>query len=176
MITPGKLAKRFGLSRTALLHYDSIGLLSPSGRDTNGYRYYGESEERRLEQICTLRAAGLPLKEIQRVLADPGNTLTGALEVQLEDLNGQIERLRNQQRFILGLLKTDEARGKIGVMSKALWISLLDAAGFSEADRGQWHADFEQQSPDRHQQFLEFLCIPDEEIQTIRARARARNR
>ena len=174
MITPGKLAKRFGLSRTALLHYDSIGLLRPSSRDTNGYRHYGESEVRRLEQICTLRAAGLSLKEIQRVLADPGNTLTEALEARLEELNVHIEGLRSQQRFIVGLLRTDEARGKIRVMSKALWISLLDAAGFSEADRGQWHADFEQQSPDKHQQFLEFLCIPDDEIRAIRARARNR--
>lgn len=174
MITPGKLAKRFGLSRTALLHYDTIGLLQPSSRSPNGYRHYGEPEVRRLEQICSLRTAGLPLKEIQRVLADPGNTLTEALEVRLDELNEHIERLRNQQRFIVGLLRTDEARGRIRVMSKALWISLLDAAGFSEADRGQWHADFEQQSPDKHQRFLEFLCIPDDEIATIRARARAR--
>jgi len=174
MITPGKLARRFGLSRTALLHYDTIGLLRPSSRNANGYRYYDEREVRRLEQICSLRAAGLPLKEIQRVLADPGNTLTAALEVRLDELNDHIERLRNQQRFIVGLLQTDEARGRIRVMSKALWISLLDAAGFSEADRGQWHADFEQQSPDKHQQFLEFLCIPDDEIATIRSRARSR--
>lgn len=174
MITPGKLAKRFGLSRTALLHYDAIGLLRPSSRDTNGYRHYGEAEVRRLEQICTLRTAGLSLKEIQRVLADPGNSLTEALEVRLEELNGLIEGLRNQQRFIVGLLKTDAARGKIRVMSKALWISLLDAAGFSEADRGRWHADFERQSPDEHQRFLEFLCIPDDEIRAIRARARNR--
>lgn len=174
MITPGKLAKRFGLSRTALLHYDFIGLLRPSSRDANGYRYYGEPEVRRLEQICTLRTAGLPLKEIQRVLDDPANTLTEALQVRLEELNEHIEGLRNQQRFIVGLLRTDEARGRIRVMSKALWVSLLDAAGFSESDRGQWHADFERQSPDKHQQFLEFLCIPDDEIRMIRARARNR--
>lgn len=174
MITPGKLAKRFGLSRTALLHYDSIGLLRPNSRDANGYRHYGEPEVRRLEQICTLRKAGLPLKEIQRVLADPANTLTEALEVRLEELNGLVENLRDQQRFIVGLLRTDQARGRIRVMSKELWVSLLDAAGFSQDDRGQWHADFERQSPDKHQQFLEFLCIPDDEIRMIRARARNR--
>ncbi|MGB8298544.1 MAG: MerR family transcriptional regulator [Polyangia bacterium] len=171
MITPGRLAKRFGLSRTALLHYDSIGLLRPSGRSANRYRQYSDSEVRRLEQICTLRNAGLRLKDIQRVLGAPTNALTVALEERLEQLNGEIERLRHQQRFILGLLQTDRARGRIRVMSKALWTSLLDAAGFSEADKRRWHAEFERQSPEKHQQFLEFLCIPDAEIKTIRARA-----
>jgi DNA-binding transcriptional MerR regulator len=171
MITPGRLAKRFGLSRTALLHYDSIGLLRPSGRSANRYRQYSDSEVRRLEQICTLRNAGLRLKDIQRVLGAPTNALTVALEERLEQLNGEIERLRHQQRFILGLLQTDRARKRIRVMSKALWTSLLDAAGFSEADKRRWHAEFERQSPEKHQQFLEFLCIPDAEIKTIRARA-----
>ncbi len=174
MVTVGKLAKRFGLSRTAMLHYDSIGLLSPCGRSANGYRQYSDSDVRRLEQICTLRNAGLALADIQRVLAAPGNGLTAALEDRLEQLNGEIERLRNQQRFILGLLQTDRARGRIRVMSKALWISLLEAAGFSEADKRRWHADFERQAPEKHQQFLEFLCIPDAEIKAIRARARSR--
>ncbi len=174
MVTVGKLARRFGLSRTAMLHYDSIGLLSPSGRAANGYRQYSDSDVRRLEKICTLRDAGLALKDIRRVLVAPGNALTGALEERLEQLNGEIERLRNQQRFILGLLQTDRARGRIRVMSKALWTSLLEAAGFSEADKRRWHADFERQAPEKHQQFLEFLCIPDAEIKAIRARARSR--
>ena len=50
--------------------------------------------------------------------------------------------------------------------------SLLAAAGFSEGDRHRWHADFERQAPEKHQRFLEFLCLPDAEITAIRARAR----
>ncbi len=174
MVTVGKLARRFGLSRTTMLHYDAIGLLGPSGRSANGYRQYSDSDARRLEQICMLRNAGLALTDIRRVLAAPGNALAGALEERLEQLNGEVERLRNQQRFILGLLQTDRARGRIRVMSKALWTSLLEAAGFSEADKRRWHADFERQAPEKHQKFLEFLCIPDTEINAIRARARSR--
>lgn len=44
----GELGRLFGLSRTALLYYDSIGLLKPSGRSASGYRRYGESGFRRI--------------------------------------------------------------------------------------------------------------------------------
>ncbi len=176
MITPGRLAKRFGLSRSTLLYYDRIGLLEPSGRTISRYRQYAEKDVERLEQICTLRNAGLRLKEIERVLRTPGNLLTRTLEGRLEELNGEIERLRSQQRFILGLLQTDGAGARIRVMNKAIWISLLDAAGFSETDRARWHGEFERQSPEKHRQFLEFLCIPDAEIEAIRARGRGSNR
>ncbi len=172
MLTPGKLAKKFHLSRTALLYYESIGLLQPSGRSESRYRQYSEEDVRRLEQICTLREAGLRLKEIKRVLESPANVLTRALEERLEQLNGEISRLRNQQRFILGLLRTDRAHRRIRVMSKALWVSLLKAAGFSQEDRSRWHADFERLSPEQHQEFLEFLCIPEGEIAAIRGHAR----
>src|SRR6185503_19923577 len=36
-----RLARRFGLSRTALLYYDRLGLLSPSERSAAGDRLYG---------------------------------------------------------------------------------------------------------------------------------------
>ena len=42
----------------------------------------------------------------------------------------------------------------------------------SEEDRHRWHADFERQAPEKHQRFLEFLCLPDAEMAAIRARAR----
>jgi len=35
-----QLAGRFGLSRSTLLYYDSIGLLSPSERTASNYRLY----------------------------------------------------------------------------------------------------------------------------------------
>ncbi|HJW09434.1 MAG TPA: MerR family transcriptional regulator, partial [Holophagaceae bacterium] len=53
------LARAFGLSRSALLHYDRVGLLRPARRSAKGYRVYSEADARRLEDICTLRRAGL---------------------------------------------------------------------------------------------------------------------
>lgn len=173
MVTVGRLAKAFSLSRTTLLYYDSLGLLVPSGRSANKYRQYSDADVERLRQISVLRDAGLPLKEIKRILDLPSSALTKALEQRLEELNGEIERLRGQQRFILGLLNSDDAHARIRVMNKRAWQSLLTAAGFSEDDRHRWHAEFERQSPEKHQEFLEFLCVPEAQVAEIRGRARA---
>ena len=173
MLTAGKLAKSSGLSRTALLYYETIGLLCPSERSARNYRHYSEADVRRLQQICTLWEAGLRLVDIKRVLDLPQSALSKSLAARLEELNSEIERLRRQQRFILGLLKSKNAHARIRVMNRTIWTSLLQAAGFSDTDRAQWHAEFERQSPEKHQQFLEFLCIPDDEVEAIRARARA---
>ena len=64
MITVGRLAKRFGLSRSTLLYYDSIGLLRPTGRSAKGYRLYSEDDAARLEKICLYRQTGLSLDEV----------------------------------------------------------------------------------------------------------------
>jgi len=166
--TIGKLAKRFRLSRSTLLYYDSIGLLRPSSRTEKEYRIYSEEDARRLEQICVYRRAGLPLADIGRVLGSQENSLVAVLERRLDELNEDIQRLRDQQHFILGLLKKEHLFDRIGVMNKQTWVSLLAASGFSQDDMRQWHVEFERLSPEKHLRFLQFLCIPEEEIRIIR--------
>ena len=39
-----RLGRRYGLSRSTLLYYDRIGLLSASARSAAGYRVYGERD------------------------------------------------------------------------------------------------------------------------------------
>ena len=174
MYTIGKLASKFDLSRSTLLYYDSIGLLQASSRTESEYRQYSEDDVRRLEQICRYRRTGLSLTEIKRVLDSPETDLTQVLEKRLDELNEEITRLRNQQRFILGILKSDQHYRHIEVMNADTWISLLKASGFTEEDMLQWHAEFEKLSPEKHKKFLEFLCIPEEDIERIRTMARAR--
>ncbi len=168
MYTISRLGKRFGLSRSTLLYYDSIGLLCPSRDGQNSYRSYSESDAKRLEQICFYRRAGLSLSEIADVLASPENRLKPALEKRLAELNDEAGRIREQQRLILGLLKRDDLLSRIDVMDKKTWVSLLAASGFSNKDMDRWHVDFERQDPKKHQLFLEFLGIPAREIVAIR--------
>ncbi len=171
MYTVGRLAAIFGLSRSTLLYYDRLELLKPSGRSSGNYRLYTEADFRRLEQICLFREAGLPLKEIRAALESGEGQLETFLERRLEDLNHDIGRLREQQRLIVGLLKNRRALEKIGVMNKETWVALLAASGFSEDDMQRWHEEFERTAPEKHRAFLEFLCIPEDEIEIIRARA-----
>lgn len=171
--TVGKLAQRFGLSRSTLLYYDSIGLLRPSRRAKGDYRRYGPEDARRLEQICLYRRTGLSLADIARVLESPGGRLAELLERRLVELNQDIGRLREQQRFILGILKNPALAEKVGVMDRQTWVELLEASGFSLEDMMRWHLEFERLAPDKHHRFLEFLGIPPEEIEMIRGRAQA---
>ncbi len=174
MYTVGQLGRKFGLSRSTLLYYDRIGLLRPSARNRAGYRQYSEDDVRRLEQIRVYREAGLPLDQIRGSMTGSDEGLTAALEKRLVELNGDIRRLRNQQRLILGLLERWDLVSRVGVMNADRWVALLEAAGFDERDRHRWHVDFERTAPDRHQEFLEFLCLPDGDIRRIRGWSRQR--
>src|SRR5512147_160552 len=173
MHTIGRLAKEFGLSRSTLLYYDSIGLFSPSGRTESNYRIYTRGDRDRLEQICTFRRTGLSLADISRILKTGSKRgVLPLLEKRLDELNREIRALRNLQHFIVRLLKNDRALSKIRVMDKESWIKLLETAGLDEAARDKWHAEFERLAPDAHRDFLESLGIPAKEVTLIRKYSR----
>ena len=54
------------------------------------------------------------------------------------------------------------------MVTKAKWVEVMRAAGFSDDDMRRWHEQFEKSAPQEHQEFLEFLHIPADEIQSIR--------
>lgn len=60
-----------GVSVRALHHYDTIGLLKPSGVTPAGYRLYDDEALRRLQMILLFRELDVPLGEIRRLLDDP---------------------------------------------------------------------------------------------------------
>ncbi|MFH8434874.1 MerR family transcriptional regulator [Streptomyces sp. NPDC018007] len=70
----GEVARRSGVSARMLRHYESLGLVRPSGRTGSGYREYSGEDIRRIFHIESLRALGLSLREIGRALDDPGFT------------------------------------------------------------------------------------------------------
>lgn len=172
MLTISALARRFGLSRSALLHYDRIGLLRPSGRSVSGHRRYSEADASRLEVICTYRRAGVPLEAIAALLAHPDQLAT-TLQAHLADLDRQMADLRARQRVTVGLLRNPDLLEGLQAMDKATWVALLQASGFTDADMDRWHGTFERTAPDRHQRFLAFLGLSPEEITGIRAQASA---
>ena len=172
MYTIGKLARRFGLSRSTLLYYDNIGLLHPSVGGDGEYRRYSDHDAARLQQIMTFREAGLKLKAIKKLLdqsLDGGTELARVLEARLAEINDEIAGLQRQQRVVVGLLQRPDLLEGAGVMSKETWVSLLAASGFSEEEMRRWHVEFERLAPDKHQRFLTFLGLGEQEIAQIRS-------
>jgi DNA-binding transcriptional MerR regulator len=169
MLTIGRLARTAGLSRSTLLYYDRIGLLRPSRRTAAGYRAYDQGDAARLERIRVLRETGLPLAQIKRLLsAPPGSETARVLESQLGRLAAQIAALRGRQRLVVKLLGKPRLLEDASPMNRARWTTLLRAAGFDDAAMRRWHEDFERTAPREHQEFLEFLGIPDDEVARIR--------
>lgn len=54
-------------------------------------------------------------------------------------------------------------------LTKDQWVSMFREIGLDDAAMRQWHQVFERQHPNEHQQFLEWLKIPTDEITQIRA-------
>ncbi|PYE15600.1 DNA-binding transcriptional MerR regulator [Williamsia limnetica] len=75
-----EVARMSGVTSRTLRHYDDIGLLPAAGVQSNGYRYYHESDLLRLQQIRVLRELDLGLTEIKAILdeqSDPAEALRG---------------------------------------------------------------------------------------------------
>ncbi len=167
MYSISRLAKLFGLSRSTLLYYDNIGVLSPSERSRANYRLYSETDKQRLETIVTLRQTGLSLEEIKKVLAVQADTLSTVLNKRLAALNQEITALRKQQQVIVSLLKLPTTKDT-RIMTKKKWVAILRNAGLDDAAMLEWHKAFESMAPEAHQDFLESLGMAADEIYGIR--------
>jgi hypothetical protein len=57
-------------------------------------------------------------------------------------------------------------------VNKEEWVAMYEDIGLDGSRRMQWHKLFESRHPDGHQGFLEWLGIPQEEIDQIREESR----
>jgi DNA-binding transcriptional MerR regulator len=167
-LSVSRLGKRFGLSRSTLLYYDRIGLLSPSRRSAAGYRVYGDGDARRLEAICRYREIGLSLEQIGELLDGAIGRTAELLEARLDQLNAEIGRLREQQRIIVRVLANPKKLRGARAIDKDRWVAILRAAGLDDAAMHRWHVEFESMAPKAHQDFLESLGLPKSEVTRIR--------
>lgn len=92
MLTVRQVAKISGVSVRALHHYDEIGLLTPARVGRNRYRYYGDEELLRLQQILLHRELDIPLERIKGILDDPRFDQRQALVEQRDKLAKQAKR------------------------------------------------------------------------------------
>jgi hypothetical protein len=58
------------------------------------------------------------------------------------------------------------------MLTKDKLVSIMRAAGLTEEDMRKFHQEFEKAAPEEHQEFLEFLHIPADEIAKIREHSR----
>ncbi|MEN2978456.1 MerR family transcriptional regulator [Tistrella bauzanensis] len=109
-LSPSQAAARLGVSPKALRLYEQRGLVTPA-RTAAGWRAYGPDAMARAADIVALRALGLSLTQVARVLDGDARDLApvlarhqAALARQAGDLAATIARI--------GALRSDLAQGK----------------------------------------------------------------
>ncbi|MDH6697435.1 MerR family transcriptional regulator [Streptomyces griseoviridis] len=99
----GELAERAGVTVKTVRFYSDRGLLPEAARSAGGHRRYGPEALERLRTIRSLRALGLSVPEVRRIVdeedgAGGGGRAGGALEAavagQLRELGSELRALR----------------------------------------------------------------------------------
>ena len=107
----GELSRLSGVSSRTLRWYDEIGLLKPCRVADSGYRYYGDMEVNRLQDILYYRALGLELSQIAGMLDDPAYDRLEALRAHLAGLmekRGEMERIIASVRATIQAVERNE--------------------------------------------------------------------
>lgn len=76
-----------------LHYYDRIELLKPKYCNRKGFRFYGEVEFARLQQIITLKFIGFSLKQIKEILKNQNSDLPETLNLQKKIIQAQRKKL-----------------------------------------------------------------------------------
>lgn len=120
-----ELAKQVGLTRSTLLYYEKLGLITGQ-RLSNGYRVYGDKDLQRLLLIKQLQLGGLTLQECHTCLET---------EIDRQVLR---ERLSQLDKEI-----ADKQQ------SRQLLSAMLGGSGLKE-----WHETLDRLAPDAHLEWL----------------------
>ena len=129
--TIGQLSKLAGVSARALRHYEDLGLLEPA-RTASGYRVYRPSDAKRLAQILSMKACGLPLMMVRHLLDGSETDVHAALVSHLATLRAQGDSLHE------AIARTEAA---IAVIER---ISDMNEADAFESLKQQELKDFEE--------------------------------
>ena len=99
MFRIGEFSKIAQVSGRLLRYYDEIGLLRPTRIGENGYRYYDQTAQLRLQQILFYRELAVPLADIRQLMESDDYDLMAALQ-------GHQQALRQQASHLQQLLAT----------------------------------------------------------------------
>ncbi|WP_307800862.1 HEAT repeat domain-containing protein [Actinomadura violacea] len=127
------MARRSGVSARMLRHYESLGLVRPTGRTSAGYREYSGEDIRRIFHIESLRSLGLSLRDVGRALDDPAfapSDLVGDLIRQTR------ERIANETELLTRLRRIGAAE-PVGWEDVLQIVALLQGLGSESAGKRQ---------------------------------------
>lgn len=152
MSSISQICKIVGISRSTLLYYERIGIISPARNSENGYRDYTEDDIHALVLIRQLKKAGFSLKQASSIMEgdlDPEIILSHfhSLEQEIQELKVAHEMVRS-----LVIYSTGEHPKTIPQTNPA----------------GIWHAELEKVAGEAHAEWLKRLGFDEKEQLYIR--------
>ena len=107
----GEASARSHLPAKTLRYYENIGLVVPSGRQSNGYRDYSEQDVHRLGFIQRARSLGFTVEQCRELLAlynDPRRAsadVKAVAQIHVGLIEDKIEELQAMKRTLSHLIE-----------------------------------------------------------------------
>ena len=104
MFTINEVGKLTELTARALRHYEEVGLISPSRRGSNGYRYYSKDVLAKIFEIKKYKNMDFSLEEINSFLNFKGSELEEILNnkliVKFQSIEEEVQRLTKSKNEV----------------------------------------------------------------------------
>ncbi len=106
----GQLARAAGVPLSTLRYYERAGLLSPTGRARNNYRFYTEDALQIVRFIRAAQATGFTLDDVGTLLTLWNGHTALCKDVQplvakrLEEVTQRLKEIRHVQRILTSML------------------------------------------------------------------------
>lgn len=118
----GDVARRTGLSVSAIRFYADEGVVTPTRLTEGGFRQYDVHAIARLELVCTLRALGAGLDDIRRVLAAE-MTLHDLAVTHLRLVEDRLRHFRARRAVLRTIVRQHTTSEQVSLMHKLVSMS-----------------------------------------------------
>ena len=122
MYSIGEVARRTGLSVSAIRFYSDAGIVAPTGHSGAGHRHYDIRAVASLELVRTLRELGASLDDIRQLLADK-ITLPDLATAHLALVERELGRFRARQAVLRTIVRQCSTAAQVSLMHKLVSMS-----------------------------------------------------
>jgi DNA-binding transcriptional MerR regulator len=164
--TVKKVSKLSGVSVRTLHFYDEIGLLKPAHVAENGYRYYGEDELLKLQQILFFRELGFQLADIQQIMGADDFQQLDALRSHQQLLRRKVDRMTTLLATIDKTIARMEGRSPMQNEELFEGFDWAQQAKYEEEVKARWGAELLEESKRRTAGFTkeDWQAVKDEQL------------
>ncbi|MDP9795461.1 DNA-binding transcriptional MerR regulator [Catenuloplanes nepalensis] len=127
----GDVARRTGLSVSAIRYYADAGIIAPSGHTGAGYRLYDVRAIASLELVRTLRDLGAGLDDIRRLL-DGETSLHDLASAHLALVEARMRAFQARRAVLRTIVRQHSATEQVNLMHKLVSMSDDDRARLIE--------------------------------------------